>query len=776
MDYSSFAASSQFPDIVFPTPRPKQAQLTESDFSNLIDILTPSYLPVSASNMSTTPPHAQSVNDSQVPLVPFPLQDSQSSTLSTSPPTTINPSGHWSRSHSQPSLYDPQMYNTPYPYLQGGAVRFHTPNHHTRPGLAAFVAENSLSPSSTASSPGAAGVLTPFAGQSPSYQSDGSPPTSPFSAAFPHANCSTGEQPPVLGQYLNVGDADGHRQVQRSLSFGNILPQIQAQSIPSSLEPQAVTGQYLNASEADNQHSAVQIPLSQENVPSIYHQQFLAPSPLNAGPSSYGSTEPWPLRASPAPSSEGSYSSQSSEYGGPSDGSIYAGDTTGSEDLSSEELSRMIASIRGASLQEEHAQETYVDPRVMSASFGIADSLDPSSKVVPQDPESGYPDLMQGYQFLSSLATPSSSVPIQYPVATAGQSVEWNAGFSDPTPRVTQGAFMPMPYSVYYLPNGTAVAAVNYTQTPQTQPSTLDGIPLDDIHTGYISHVREQTMRTLRGTSVLSMDHHDGTLRGTQPSAEDNEGSTMRKNKKSKARKSLADAFGSDADADGETEEEEDEEEALSIGLKDQLKHISQSEDDEKPSRQKRSSSAARPQGSRKISYAPEPSEVRGRKPPRLTDVEFVGAVDPDTGEVLPTLTFTNDGTGPTCGGMQALTAWHGFTPKTGKLMKWFGCAGSHKECRKVFRRSEHWKRHVRSVHLMEKPFECLHPGCGKFFSRGDNFKQHLKIHRCSDNCCAAVNTSSRRTNQESGAALKRKKKAPVREKDDDDFVYSEDH
>ncbi|KAF9577236.1 hypothetical protein BGW38_007691 [Lunasporangiospora selenospora] len=51
-------------------------------------------------------------------------------------------------------------------------------------------------------------------------------------------------------------------------------------------------------------------------------------------------------------------------------------------------------------------------------------------------------------------------------------------------------------------------------------------------------------------------------------------------------------------------------------------------------------------------------------------------------------------------------------------------------DCGKVFKRSEHLKRHVRSIHTMEKPFECPIPNCPKRFSRSDNLNQHIRIHR----------------------------------------------
>jgi uncharacterized Zn-finger protein len=47
--------------------------------------------------------------------------------------------------------------------------------------------------------------------------------------------------------------------------------------------------------------------------------------------------------------------------------------------------------------------------------------------------------------------------------------------------------------------------------------------------------------------------------------------------------------------------------------------------------------------------------------------------------------------------------------------------------CPKAFRRSEHLKRHVRSVHSNVRPFPCKF--CEKKFSRSDNLAQHLRTH-----------------------------------------------
>ncbi|KAI9018750.1 hypothetical protein CLU79DRAFT_705511 [Phycomyces nitens] len=64
--------------------------------------------------------------------------------------------------------------------------------------------------------------------------------------------------------------------------------------------------------------------------------------------------------------------------------------------------------------------------------------------------------------------------------------------------------------------------------------------------------------------------------------------------------------------------------------------------------------------------------------------------------------------------------------PSNGTRM--FTC--SFVDCGKVFKRSEHLKRHIRSIHTLEKPFECPYHNCNKRFSRSDNLNQHIRIHR----------------------------------------------
>lgn len=52
--------------------------------------------------------------------------------------------------------------------------------------------------------------------------------------------------------------------------------------------------------------------------------------------------------------------------------------------------------------------------------------------------------------------------------------------------------------------------------------------------------------------------------------------------------------------------------------------------------------------------------------------------------------------------------------------------------CGKCFKRSEHLKRHVRSIHTDDKPFLCMYPACNKRFSRHDNLNQHARVHTTS--------------------------------------------
>ena len=66
--------------------------------------------------------------------------------------------------------------------------------------------------------------------------------------------------------------------------------------------------------------------------------------------------------------------------------------------------------------------------------------------------------------------------------------------------------------------------------------------------------------------------------------------------------------------------------------------------------------------------------------------------------------------------------------PMPSELAKIFIC--NVLECKKRFHRSEHLKRHARSLHTLEKPYEWDFPDCNKKFSRRDNRNQHLRVYR----------------------------------------------
>lgn len=59
--------------------------------------------------------------------------------------------------------------------------------------------------------------------------------------------------------------------------------------------------------------------------------------------------------------------------------------------------------------------------------------------------------------------------------------------------------------------------------------------------------------------------------------------------------------------------------------------------------------------------------------------------------------------------------------------------------CGKLFKRSEHLKRHIRSIHTNEKPYVCAI--CLKQFSRHDNLNQHMRVH--GSGSCSASSAAS---------------------------------
>ncbi|KAA1471638.1 hypothetical protein DENSPDRAFT_776658 [Dentipellis sp. KUC8613] len=52
-----------------------------------------------------------------------------------------------------------------------------------------------------------------------------------------------------------------------------------------------------------------------------------------------------------------------------------------------------------------------------------------------------------------------------------------------------------------------------------------------------------------------------------------------------------------------------------------------------------------------------------------------------------------------------------------------------HEGCSKHFTRPEHARRHMLSVHSLERPHQCDFPGCSKAYSRRDHLALHQKSH-----------------------------------------------
>lgn len=96
-----------------------------------------------------------------------------------------------------------------------------------------------------------------------------------------------------------------------------------------------------------------------------------------------------------------------------------------------------------------------------------------------------------------------------------------------------------------------------------------------------------------------------------------------------------------------------------------------------------------------------------------------------------PSLSFINPST---IGVPNLFPPNHGFNQQvylkdlSSNLVKQFQC--HYPTCGKLFKRTEHLKRHLNTVHTDFKPFVCRHPQCHKRFSRSDNLSQHVRTHR----------------------------------------------
>ncbi|KAK0488437.1 hypothetical protein IW261DRAFT_1326248 [Armillaria novae-zelandiae] len=99
----------------------------------------------------------------------------------------------------------------------------------------------------------------------------------------------------------------------------------------------------------------------------------------------------------------------------------------------------------------------------------------------------------------------------------------------------------------------------------------------------------------------------------------------------------------------------------------------------------------------------------RGRKVPVAPEFRQDDQADAESHTILPSIPF----------GVKKAGA-------PNKNKRRYVC--TYEGCGKCFVRGEHLKRHVKSLHLCEKPHQCPHGGCNKSFSRKDNLKQHMGI------------------------------------------------
>ncbi|KAI0066675.1 hypothetical protein BV25DRAFT_1796416, partial [Artomyces pyxidatus] len=49
--------------------------------------------------------------------------------------------------------------------------------------------------------------------------------------------------------------------------------------------------------------------------------------------------------------------------------------------------------------------------------------------------------------------------------------------------------------------------------------------------------------------------------------------------------------------------------------------------------------------------------------------------------------------------------------------------------CSKAFTEAGNLRRHVRTIHKGDKPYQCDFPGCDKAFGRSDHLLLHMESH-----------------------------------------------
>ncbi|PLW07515.1 hypothetical protein PCANC_23521 [Puccinia coronata f. sp. avenae] len=119
----------------------------------------------------------------------------------------------------------------------------------------------------------------------------------------------------------------------------------------------------------------------------------------------------------------------------------------------------------------------------------------------------------------------------------------------------------------------------------------------------------------------------------------------------------------------------------------------------------------------------------RGRRPLTLPDL---GKWSPDNAQ-FPNVESKLAPDGPLLGSLCSIVSDdHELlnlmeAGKANKIKKAFVCQVDG--CGKCFRRCEHLRRHVRTIHSAEKPYQCPWPTCKRNFNRNDNLKQHFQVH-----------------------------------------------
>ncbi|KZV93728.1 hypothetical protein EXIGLDRAFT_612682 [Exidia glandulosa HHB12029] len=108
------------------------------------------------------------------------------------------------------------------------------------------------------------------------------------------------------------------------------------------------------------------------------------------------------------------------------------------------------------------------------------------------------------------------------------------------------------------------------------------------------------------------------------------------------------------------------------------------------------------------------------RKPKKMLPTPEPGLVKASRGRAVPTQVELMDTGMPSGDARDGMPTIHVVSPRS------YVCPVS--TCSKAFKRREHLRRHLRSIHTNEKPHKCPHAGCTKSFSRTDNLWQVRRL------------------------------------------------